>query len=118
MICPKCGAENPEGVLFCEECDWRMDMAYKGEKMAVNSVYFGILSAVLGIVSIVTAILNFDIVALIAGAAGMFLSGYTQTFVRIIGLEGSAKKKIMVMATVGILLSVIGFIVGFARIIS
>ena len=117
MICPQCGAETPEGVLFCEECDWRMDLAYKGEKMAVNSVYFGIGSALLGIVSLVTVLFDLSIVALVTGALGMFLSGYTQTFIRIIGLEGGAKKKIMIMATVGILTAVVGFIVGFSQLL-
>ncbi len=89
-------------------------MAYKGEKMAINSVYFGIFAVVLGIVATITALLNLSIVALITGALGMFLSGYVQTLVRVVGIEGDVKKKIMIMASIGIVLSVVGFIYGLA----
>ena len=40
MKCPKCGTENEEGEIFCVNCDWKLNMKYGGEKMAVNAVYF------------------------------------------------------------------------------
>ena len=112
MKCPKCGTENPDGEIFCQNCDWKLNMAYKGESMAVNSVYLSILAAVLGIVATVCAFIDIGIVAIIAGAVGMFLSGYTQTLVRVSGIQGSVKNKIVALAAVGIILSVVGFIYG------
>lgn len=112
MKCPKCGFDNPEGSVFCEECDWKLNIAYKGEKMAVNSVYLAIAALVLGIVATATAFLDQGIVALICGAVGMFLSGYTQSLVRLTGIQGNVKQRLMVMTTIGLILSVVGFIYG------
>ena len=112
MKCPKCGTENDDGEVFCQNCDWKLNMAYKGESMAVNSVYLSIGAMVIGIVATVCAFMNIGMVAVIAGGIGMFLSGYTQTLVRVSGIQGGVKNKIVAMAAVGIILSVVGFIYG------
>ncbi|MDD7424061.1 MAG: zinc ribbon domain-containing protein [Candidatus Methanomethylophilaceae archaeon] len=116
MKCPKCGKENEEGAIFCENCDWKLNMKYGGEKMAVNSVYFSFAAVALGIAALVTAFLvKVPLAAVICGAIGMFLGGYTQSFVRITGMEGDIRTKLVVIAVVGLLMSVIGFVYGFAN---
>ncbi len=114
MKCPKCGYDNPDGTVFCEECDWKLNLAYKGESMAVNSVYLAIASVVLGIAAIATAFLHIGIAAIICGALGMFLGGYTQSLVRLTGIQGDVRQKLMIMASVGLVLAVIGFIYGIS----
>ena len=96
MKCPKCGTENEEGEIFCVNCDWKLNMKYGGEKMAVNAVYF-------------------SFAAVITGAIGMFLGGYTQSFVRITKIGGPIKNKLVVIAIVGLFMSVIGFVYAFAH---
>lgn len=116
MKCPKCGTENEEGTIFCENCDWKLNMKYGGEKMAVNAVYFSFASVVLGIVSLATAFLaHVPIVAVISGAIGMFLGGYAQSFIRITKIGGPVKNKLVFIAISGLFLSVIGFVYGFAN---
>ena len=116
MKCPKCGKENEEGAIFCENCYWKLNMKYGGEKMAVNSVYFSFAAVALGIAALVTAFLvKVPLAAVICGAIGMFLGGYTQSFVRITGMEGDIRTKLVVIAVVGLLMSVIGFVYGFAN---
>ena len=116
MKCPKCGTENEEGEIFCGNCDWKLNMKYGGEKMAVNAVYFSFAAVAMGIISLVFAFLvNVPIVAFITGAIGMFLGGYTQSFVRITKIGGPVKNKLVVIAIVGLLLSVIGFVYAFAH---
>ena len=67
-------------------------------------------------ISLVFAFLvNVPIVAVITGAIGMFLGGYTQSFVRITKIGGSIKNKLVVIAIVGLFMSVIGFVYAFAH---
>ena len=116
MKCPKCGTENEEGEIFCVNCDWKLNMKYGGEKMAVNTVYFSFAAVIMGIISLVFAFLvNVPIVAVITGAIGMFLGGYTQSFVRITKIGGPIKNKLVVIAIVGLFMSVIGFVYAFAH---
>lgn len=116
MKCPKCGTENEEGMIFCENCDWKLNMKYGGEKMAVNAVYFSFAAVALGVVSLVCALLlKVPLAAVISGAVGMFLGGYTQSFVRITQIGGSVRTKLVVIAIAGLFMSVIGFVYGFAN---
>ena len=116
MKCPNCGTENAEGEIFCANCDWKLNMKYGGEKMAVNAVYFSFAAVALGIISLVCAfIVHVNLAAVIAGAIGMFLGGYTQSFVRITQIGGPIRTKLVVIAIVGLFMSVIGFVYGFAH---
>ncbi len=116
MKCPKCGTENEEGSIFCENCDWKLNMKYGGEKMAVNAVYFSFAAVAMGIIALVFAFLvDVPIVAVITGAIGMFLGGYTQSFVRITKIGGSVRNKLVIIAITGLFMSVIGFVYAFAH---
>lgn len=116
MKCPKCGTENEEGAIFCENCDWKLNMKYGGEKMAVNAVYFAFASVAMGIIALVFAFLvDVPMVAVVTGAIGMFLGGYTQSFVRITQIGGSVKNKLVIIAILGLFMSVIGFVYSFAH---
>lgn len=117
MNCPKCGHDNPEGTLFCEECDWRMDqkVGFGGSSFDKSSiiVYTAFLSAALGIAAIIsTFIAGGGWFAVAFGAVGMALSGYSQTAVRIIDLKGKVKMSLILVDGIGIITSVIGFIYG------
>lgn len=112
MNCPKCGSENPEGTLFCEECDWRMDQSPKRLKTGINSVYATYAALAFGITSLVSVLINVPVAAVATGAVGMFLSGYAQTAVRVSGISGKLRITLVVMAGAAIAMSVIGFIYG------
>ena len=111
MICPKCGADNPEGTLFCEECDWRMDIPYKEPKTR-NVNLFSALALLLGIASVALA---YFVAAggAVAGAVGLLVGGYSINAVRLVSPDN--KNLLMVLSGAGLLLSVVGFIFGFAN---
>jgi hypothetical protein len=109
MRCPNCGHENPEGTLFCEECDWRIDQAVR-MKLGVNSVYLAYISLALGAVAAIASFAGFGIAGVPLGAVGMFLGGYCLTAVRMSGIKGRVKTTLMVMVAVAIILSILGFI--------
>lgn len=111
MRCPKCGHDNPEGLLFCEECDWRTDQPVK-MKLGVNSVYTSYISAMIGVVALVCALLHYGYVAIGCGVVGILLSGYSQTAVRVSGISGKVKTYLVIIAGIGIVTSMIGFIWG------
>ena len=116
--CPKCGKENDDDAIFCDACDWKLNMRYaeNGEaKYLINSRMFAIGSLVLGIISVVLLPFAFYIGSAIFGAIGMFLGGYTQSFVRVTGVKDEKKKVFMGIAIVGLAVSVIGFMFGFAH---
>jgi len=109
MRCPKCGFNNPDGTLFCEECDWRTDQPYKRE-VSVSRIYFPILAMVLGIIAVVMWYLDIAYGAIVCGAIGMVFGGYSTTFVRI--TDQSNRTMMLVLAMIGILASVVGFMMG------
>ena len=43
MRCPKCGHDNPSDTLFCEECDWRLDVGYRAPKKR-NPMAFAVIA--------------------------------------------------------------------------
>jgi uncharacterized membrane protein YvbJ len=109
MKCPKCGEDNPEGTLFCEKCDWRMDQRCS-RKMAVPALYLCLLSAAAGISSVALySVLTYASVAL--GIAGMVLSGYSFTLARF-SQDMQSKTPAVVAAAGGIGTSVAGFLLG------
>jgi hypothetical protein len=111
MKCPKCGHENPENTLFCEECDWRTDQPFK-MRFGINAVYLAYMAIIFGIASIITVFLGFGMFAIVFGAIGMVISGYSQTAVRLSDMAGKIKIALVVISGIGILLSIIGFIYG------
>ena len=114
MKCPKCNHDNPDGVLFCDECDWRVDQPYKRES-SIPRMYFPLFSAIFGAVSLVAWYLAasssmMQYVAIILGATGMVFGGYSTSFIRI--TKQDKRMPLMILAMAGILLSVVGFMLG------
>ena len=115
--CPKCGKENDDDAIFCDACDWKLNMRYaeNGEaKYLINSRLFAIGALALGIVSVVLLPFKLYVGSAIFGAIGMFLGGYTQSFVRVTGVKDEKKKLFTAIAIIGLAISVIGFMLGFA----
>ncbi len=113
MICPKCGHENPEGELFCEECDFRMDQKYRAPvDRSMIVVYGSFAAAAFGIAAAISIILDSAIFGLIFGAIGMFLSSYTMTMNRMMGIKGNVKITLLCIEAIGLATSAYGFIMG------
>ena len=123
MECPKCGHENPEKELFCEECDWRLDQKYKASRFGKDSkldkdqisVYTAFAGLVLGLASLISALLNSSssgIFAIIFGVIGLFVASYSTGVVRVIITEKKYKTLLIVVAAVGLLTAVIGMVLG------
>lgn len=111
MKCPNCGHENPDGTLFCEECDWRTDRAVR-MRLGVNSVYLAYVALALGAIAAVASLASYWIIGVVLGAVGMFLGGYGLTAVRLSGVKGKVKTTLLAMVAAAIALSVFGFIFG------
>ena len=113
MICPKCGHENPEGELFCEECDFRMDQKYRAPVDRSQIIVYGsFAAAAFGIAAVISILLNVAIFGLIFGMIGMFLSSYTMTMVRMTGIKGNIMITLLCIEAVGLATSAYGFILG------
>lgn len=108
MRCPKCGHDNPADTLFCEECDWRLDQKYTGEKKR-NPLMFSLVSLILGIIAVVCGISVQPAVGVCAGIIGMVISGYSVNIPRYIECN---KNLCIAMAGIGIVLNIIGFLFG------
>ena len=117
MICPKCGHENPEGELFCEECDFRMDQKYKApiDKSQII-VYGSFAAAAFGIAAMLSVFMNVPVFGLIFGIIGLFLSSYTMTLTRMYGVKGNVKIALLVIEAVGLATAAYGFIMGLMNI--
>ncbi|NLL94959.1 MAG: zinc ribbon domain-containing protein [Thermoplasmatales archaeon] len=112
MKCPACGHDNPEGTLFCEECDWRMDQTPKKLRMGINSVYAAYIAAAVGITSVVSALIDVAWAATVFGIAGTAISGYAQTAVRLSHVKGKLRTTLVAIAGIGIVTSVVGMVYG------
>ena len=116
MICPKCGHENPDNELFCEECDFRMDQKYrKSLDRSQVIVYGSFAAAAFGIAATLSIFLEGYLFGMIFGAVGMFLSSYTMTLSRMSGITGKVKMILLVIEAVGLATSAYGFVIGLAR---
>ena len=116
--CPKCGKENDDNAIFCDACDWKLNMNYakNGEaKYLINSRMFAIGALACGLISVILVIVAMHIGAAIFGGIGMFLGGYTQSFVRVTGVKDEKKKLFLTISIVGLGISVVGFMFGFAN---
>ena len=110
MKCPKCGYDNPPNSVFCEECDWRLDQKAVATEKHRNPLLFAAVSLALGLIACASYFFGQFTVATIVGALGMVLSGYSINLPRYMG--GDKKTICMVMAAVGILANIVGFLFG------
>ena len=116
MICPRCGHENPDNELFCEECDFRMDQKYrKPVDRSQIIVYGSFAAAAFGIAAALSIFLEGFIFGAIFGALAMFLSSYTMTLTRLSGITGRIKVTLMVIEAVGLATGAYGFVLGLAK---
>ena len=118
--CPKCGKENDDDAIFCDACDWKLNMRYasNGEaKYLINSRLFAVSAVILGVVSVIMVLVKLYVGGAVFGGLGMFLGGYTQSFVRVTGVKDDKKKTFMIRALVGLGISVIGFMLSFASLV-
>jgi hypothetical protein len=112
MKCSKCGFDNPEEAIFCEKCDWKLGETYIPE-MKISRGVFSYIALVFGILAIIPIILNtVTIAAVILGAIGLVIGGYSFNYPRLANVPH--KGVLMAMSCIGLLLSVIAFIYGFA----
>ena len=117
MICPKCGHENPEGELFCEECDFRMDQKYRAPvDKSMIVVYGSFAAAAFSIAATISILLNAALFGLIFGAIGMFLSSYTMTMNRMMGIKGKVMIVLLCIEAVGLATGAYGFIMGLINV--
>ncbi|MCL2608082.1 MAG: zinc ribbon domain-containing protein [Methanomassiliicoccaceae archaeon] len=110
MICPKCQHDNPDGTLFCEECDHRTDQTYK-KKTKIPPLYAGVIALAFGVSAVAFILLEFVwYLPTITGAVGMLLGSYSFTVSRLSG----HKNRIMFVAVSGVALglSAVGFMLG------
>lgn len=120
MKCPKCGHENSEKELFCEECDWRLDQKYRASRFGNESrldkeqlsVYSAFGGLVLGLASLISALLNSGIFAIVFGILGLFIASYSTGVVRAIIAEKKYKTLLIVISAIALLTAVIGLVYG------
>lgn len=111
MRCPKCGYDNPPDTLFCEECDWRLDVPYKPPKKR-NPMAFSAVALIVGIIAIALCFVGDSSVAAIAiGAVGLVLGSYSVNIPRYMP-DCDNKNMYMGIAGIGMILSVCGFMLG------
>lgn len=118
--CPKCGKVNDDDAIFCESCDWKMNVSFgksMDAKFLVNSWMFAIGSVLLGAVALVGVLLAVPFLAVICGGIGMFLGGYSQAFARVTGVGDVNRKRIVIIAIIGLLLSVVMFVYSFSNLL-
>lgn len=114
MRCPKCGNENPPDTLFCESCDWRLDVPYRPPKKR-NPLAFAAVSLVIGVIAGACAFLNgTETVALVAGIIGVLIGSYSINLPKLLGSDN--KSLCMAVAGIGLILSMVGLILGLAGI--
>lgn len=111
--CPQCGHENPPETLFCEECDWRLDLDYKPDKTP-KAMLFPAITAILGIIAVACGFISgAEIGAVICGGIAMVIGGYSVSKAKLTGCGNS----VIVLGGVGLILGVIGFLVGFSAVV-
>ena len=110
MKCSKCGHDNPEEALFCEECDWKLSETYVPE-VKFDRTITCYLALMIGIAGIVCVLLNLNMyLFLVLGAIGLVIGGYSFSIPMLLGK--SNKFFLMALSGVGLALSVISFIYG------
>ncbi len=109
MKCPKCGFDNPEDTLFCKKCDWRVDIPYVPERKTNASMYCAIALA-LGVIASALYFMKWYVFAAAVGAIGMVVGGYAINVPRL--LNSDNKAVLVTIAGVGLILSMVGFMLG------
>ncbi len=110
MKCSKCGHENPSENLFCEECDWRLDIKYVPEKKR-NPLMFAAITLVLGIIAIVCSVPDISAIGgTVIGGIAMVIGGYSTGVAR--HVEGAGNLG-LIISGIGLILGVVGFLMGF-----
>jgi predicted nucleic acid-binding Zn ribbon protein len=111
MICRKCGHANPDEVLFCEECDHRLDQPYRKEKTTFPPLYAVIIALAMGAVGVIMAVMKQEwYFAAIPGAFGIFLGSYS---LRIAGtMTGNQRQMMFILSVTALILAVAGFMLG------
>jgi|GEM_PF-509044 len=109
MKCPKCGFDNPEDVLFCKECDWRVDIPYVPEKKP-NAMLYCAAALAIGVVAIALVFTVGGYGAVAAGAIGLVAGGYAVNVPRL--LKSSNRTVLTIIAGIGLMLSMIAFMYG------
>jgi len=116
MRCPKCGHENEEGEIFCQECDWQLNRPYKGEGSPNKIVIISFAALVFGVASLIVSFMNMGVYGAVFGGIGLVLSSFGQTFIRAANYQGDQRKVFFIITTAAMVASIIGFIVGLLRI--
>lgn len=110
MRCPKCGHDNPQDTLFCEECDWRLDVRYREPKKR-NPLAFSAVAVVVGVIALALSFIDGTALAgAVIGAVGLVVGSYSVNLPRYI--PDCNRGLCTGLAAVGMVLSVIGFILG------
>ena len=114
MRCPKCGQDNPDGELFCESCDHRMDRPVIRERAFMPPRYAALIALVLGAVSLLLYFITEIWAAVIfAGAVGIIMGTYSLRVSRSVG--GNERMLILVLAAAATAMSAAGFILGISQ---
>ncbi len=115
MKCSKCGFDNAEDAIFCEKCDWKLTETYIPE-MKIGRTIFSYIALALGIIAIIPIILDaVPIVAVVFGALGLVIGGYSFNLPRLQNLPNKAVP--MAISSIGLLLSVVAFIYGLSLLV-
>lgn len=112
MICPKCGHDNPDDEMFCEECDFRMDQKYKKNFVEGQFIIYGsTLAVIFGISALFGIIFNLAPLGMIFGAIGIALSSYIMTSTRVQNIKYNVKSLLLIQ-TISLAVSSYSFIMG------
>lgn len=93
------------------------DFAPQPKRAPVPVKHLCVAAAVIGAVSVLTMIPN-SWLAVVFGAIGLFLGGFSMSRAMKRAQAGDVGMSFVYIAALGLLLSVIGFIVGYADIVS
>lgn len=81
----------------------------------ISAIHLCILLMIMGVLSIATALAGVGIAGVIFGAVGLVLGGYTMGKARHIGPE--KRNLFLALCAVGLILSVVGFLLGYADVV-
>ncbi len=110
MKCSKCGHENPEDSIFCEECDWKLDETYIPEVKADRTIIC-YLAMIIGIACMVSTLAKANgIICIGLGAIGLIVGGYAFNIPRL--TDHVNRKLLMAISALGLALSAIAFMFG------